>query len=77
MDRLVYGKLGTERIKDNALNWSIVGEFGAQHNLSANIGIFLAPEVSYYFKPENPVLQTYRTENPLMFTVGIGLRFSL
>ena len=77
VDRLVYGKLGPERIKDNALNWSIVGEFGAQYNLSDNIGIFLAPEVSYYFKPENPVLQTYRTENPLMFTVGIGLRFSL
>ncbi|MBQ8061228.1 MAG: hypothetical protein IJ205_04730 [Bacteroidales bacterium] len=77
VDRLVYGKLGPERIKDNTLNWSIVGEFGVQYNLSNNIGIFLAPEVSYYFKPENPVLQTYRTENPLMFTVGAGIRVGL
>lgn len=77
VDRLVYGKFGSDRIKDNTLNWSIIGDLGIQYDLSKNVGVFLAPEVSYYFKPENPVLQTYRTENPLMFTVGAGLRFSL
>lgn len=77
VDRLVYGKFGTDRIKDNTLNWSIIGDLGIQYDLSKNVGIFLAPEVSYYFKPENPVIQTYRTENPLMFTIGAGLRFSL
>ena len=74
---LVYGKFGSDRVKDNTLNWSIVGDLGIQYDLTNNVGVFLAPEVSYYFKPENPVLQTYRTENPLMFTVGAGLRFSL
>ena len=77
VDRLVYGKFGTDRIKDNTLNWSIIGDLGIQYDLTKNVGVFLAPEVSYYFKPENPVIQTYRTENPLMFTVGAGLRFSL
>ena len=77
VDRLVYGKFGSNRVKDNTLNWSIVGDLGIQYDLTKNVGVFLAPEVSYYFKPENPVLQTYRTENPLMFTVGAGLRFSL
>lgn len=77
VDRLVYGKFGTDRIKDDTLNWSIIGDLGIQYDLSKNVGVFLAPEVSYYFKPENPVIQTYRTENPLMFTVGAGLRFSL
>ncbi len=77
VDHLVYGKFGTDRIKDNTLNWSIIGDLGIQYDLSKNVGVFLAPEVSYYFKPENPVIQTYRTENPLMFTVGAGLRFSL
>ena len=77
VDRLVYGKFGSDRVKDNTLNWSIVGDLGIQYDLSKNVGLFLSPEVSYFFKPENPVLQTYRTENPLMFTVGAGLRFSL
>lgn len=77
VDRLVYGKFGTDRITDNTLNWSIIGDLGIQYDLTKNVGIFLAPEVSYYFKPENPVIQTYRTENPLVFTVGAGLRFSL
>ena len=77
VDRLVYGKFGSDRVKDNTLNWSIVGNLGIQYDLTKNVGVFLAPEVSYYFKPENPVIQTYRTENPLMFTVGAGLRFSL
>ena len=76
VDRLVYGKFGSDRVKDNTLNWSIVGDLGIQYDLSKNVGLFLAPEMSYYFKPENPVLQTYRTENPLVFTVGAGLRFS-
>jgi hypothetical protein len=77
VDCLVYGKFGADRIKDNTLNWSIIGDLGIQYDLSKNVGVFLAPEVSYYFKPENPVIQTYRTQNPLMFTVGAGLRFSL
>ena len=76
VDRLVYGKFGTDRIKDNTLNWSIIGNLGIQYDLSKNVGVFIAPEVSYYFKRDNPILQTYRTENPLVFTVGAGLRFN-
>ena len=77
VDRLVYGRIGSRRVNDNTLNWSLVGNMGIQYNLSEGVGLFLAPEVSYYFKPANPVLQTYRTANPFVFSVGAGLRFSL
>ena len=75
-DRLIYANLGDDRLRDNSINWSIIGNAGIQYNLTKRIGLFMAPEVSYYFMPENPAIQTYRTENPLMFTLGTGLMFS-
>lgn len=76
-DRLVYGRLGAERLTDRTLNWSVTGDLGLRYDLTRNVGLFLAPEVSYYFKPENPAIRTYRTENPLVFAVASGLRFNL
>lgn len=77
VDRLVYGNLGSERVKDNSFHWSAMAVAGIQYKLWDNVGIFVEPELSYYFKPADPVIQTYRTENPLMFTVGVGLRINL
>ena len=77
VDRLVYGKFGQAKIHDNTFNWSLTGSAGVQYELFPKVGLFLSPEVSYYFKPSNPVIQTYRTENPLMITIGAGLRINL
>ena len=77
VDRLVYGKFGQATIHDNTFNWSLTGSAGVQYELFPNVGLFLSPEVSYYFKLSNPVIQTYRTENPLMITIGAGLRINL
>ena len=77
VDRLVYGKLGSERISDNTFHWSATAVAGIQYELWRNVGVFVEPELSYYFKPSDPVIQTYRTENPLMFTLGAGLRINL
>ena len=77
VDRLVYGKLGSERISDNTFHWSATAVAGIQYELWRNVGVFVEPELSYYFKPSDPVIQTYRTENPLMFTIGAGLRINL
>ena len=74
VDRLVYCKFGPATVKDNAFNWSATGVAGIQYELFPKVGLFLEPEVSYYFKPSDPVVQTYRTENPLMFSLGAGLR---
>ena len=76
-DYLIYGKWGSERLKDDTIHWSVVGDVGLQYCLSPNIGLFLQPEISYYFKPAAPAIQTYRTGHPLVFSVGAGLRFTL
>lgn len=77
VDRLVYGKYGKNRLKDNSFHWSVTGAAGLGYEISPGIGIFIEPEVSYYFKPSSPAILTYRTENPLTLTLGAGLRFSL
>lgn len=75
-DYLVYGKFGDLRVKDNTVHCSAVGALGVQYRLHPNVGLFLQPEVSYYFKPANPALETYRTEHPLTFSLGVGARFA-
>ena len=76
VERLVYCKRGRDRVKDGAFHWSVVGDAGLQYALTQNIGLFIDQEVSYYFKPSNPAVQTYRTDNPLMLALEIGLRFN-
>ena len=75
-DYLISGKFGDLRLKDNTVHFSAVGDLGVQYRLLPNVGLFLQPEVSYYFKPTDPVLETYRTEHPLTFSLGVGARFS-
>ncbi len=75
-DYLVYGKFANLRVKDNTVHCSAVGALGVQYRLHPNVGLFLQPEVSYYFKPSNPALETYRTEHPLTFSLGVGARFA-
>lgn len=75
-DYLVYGKFGDVRFKDNTVHWSAVGNLGVQYRLHPNVGLFLQPEISYYFKPSAPGVQTYRTEHPLTFNLGVGARFA-
>ena len=75
IDYLVYGKLGDVRIKDNTWHYSVVGDMGLEYKLFPWVGLFLQPEISYYFKPSSPEVFTYRTEHPFCFTLGTGFRF--
>ena len=74
-DRLVYCKFGDNRLKDNTFHWSVIAGAGVRYELFENVGLFLQPEVSYYFKPSSPAILTYRTDNPVMITLGAGVRF--
>ncbi len=76
VDRSVYAMFGNKKVQDNAFNWSALVNAGLRYDIIDNVGIYLAPEVSWHFKQENPNLLTYRTENPLTFSVKAGLYFS-
>ena len=75
VDRCVFAVLDGNRIHDNALHWSAMADLNIQYRLSEHLSIYLEPELTYSFKTQSPGLLTYRTESPLMFTVGAGLRF--
>ena len=75
-DYLISGNFSDIRLKDDTIHWSAVGNLGVQYRLHPNVGLFLQPEVSYYFKPTSPAIQTYRTEHPLTFNLGVGARFA-
>jgi hypothetical protein len=76
VDRSVYAMFGNKKVQDDAFNWSALANAGFRYDIVDNVGIYLAPEVSWFFKPGNPNLLTYRTENPLTFSVKAGLYFS-
>ena len=60
--------------EDDAFNWSAMADLSLQYALTNNLGLYVQPEVSWFFKPAEPALLTYRTEHPLMVTVNAGLR---
>ena len=77
VDRCIYARLDKEDIRDNAFNWSLVANAGLRYGLTDNVGLYVAPQITWFLKPDDPAILTYRTQNPLMFTVNAGLRFNL
>ena len=74
VDRCVRARVNNKAVQDNTLNWSVMADASLQFALTKNLGLYIQPEVSWFFKPADPVFQTYRTEHPLMFTFGAGFR---
>ena len=65
------------KIRSDGFGFSILGAAGAQVNLTERIGIYLEPEVSWDALSGRRVLETYRSENPFMFSLATGLRINL
>ena len=76
-DYLVSGKSDGLSIKDKHIHWSLIGNMGIQYQIFPRVGLFIQPEIAYYFRPSVPAVQTYRTERPFAFSMGAGLRFEL
>ena len=75
VNRCLYATLDGKRLMDRSWLWSAMVDCGIQYKVSKHLDLFVEPEVSYAFDSLTPGLLTYRTEHPLMFTVGAGLRF--
>ena len=56
---------------------SLLGVGGVQLNLTDWLGIYVEPELSWKMSIDKPTATTYRSEHPLLFTVGTGLRFTI
>lgn len=56
---------------------SLLGAGGLQFNLTDWLGIYVEPRLSWKMTLNEPVLETYRSEHPLMFAVATGIRFTI
>ena len=66
---------GTPISKDR-FGLSLLGAGGLQLNLNERTGLYLEPQISWRLPSDSHMLKTYRSENPLMFSLTGGLRFS-
>ncbi|MBO4537061.1 MAG: hypothetical protein J5702_07615, partial [Bacteroidales bacterium] len=57
--------------------FSLLGAGGVQLNFTKRLGFFAEPEVSWVVPWQPRMLHTYRSENPVMFSVATGLRINL
>ncbi|MDR1340663.1 MAG: porin family protein [Prevotellaceae bacterium] len=57
------------------LQWSVNGSLGVTYKLSRSLGLFFEPQVGYFFDNGQP--ESIRTDWPVSFGLGIGLRFNL
>ena len=55
--------------------WSVGTGLGLQYNLTPSIGFFAEPSLQYYI-PTGTLIETYRTEHPLTFSLPLGIRFT-
>ena len=64
-----------QRFKEPGIQLSAVGSAAFQYDFTSHVGIFLAPELSYWFtKTELP---TYNTENPFNLSLKAGINLTV
>ena len=89
LEKCIHGKSSTDYIINNQLVYthensvmekpwqgSVIGNFGAQLNLSSHFGIYAEPGICYYFDNGSPIETIYK-DQPLNFNFKLGLRIQL
>ncbi|WP_455587655.1 outer membrane beta-barrel protein [Bacteroides sp.] len=75
VEKCVYGKRGSDKLKVNPLQFSVAGAVGAQFNATRHVGIYVEPGVAYFFDDGSSV-ETIRKETPCNFNIQAGIRFT-
>lgn len=75
VEKCLRASIGSRSYDEKHLQWAGEAFAGAELKLWKSTSLYLQPTVSYWFTDTD--LVTYRTENPLVFSVNAGLRFHL
>ncbi len=75
IERCISAKWDKLKVNENLWHYSSDLAIGAQYNINKLIGIYLEPQLQYYFGDSK--LESVRTESPFNFGMRFGLRFSL
>lgn len=76
-DWCVAATLDGEQIKKDGFGLSLLGAGGIQFNMTKRLGLFIEPEISWTIPSESRVLESYRTDGPVMFSVASGVRINI
>ena len=74
-EKCVAATMGKVKCEEPHLQWSTEAFAGVQYRIAPRAHLYLQPQISYSLTKTD--LVTYRTENPMMFTLNAGLRFDL
>ena len=74
-EKCILATRGEERFKEPGIQLAAVGSAAVQYDFSPYIGIFIAPELSYWFTETK--LPTYNTENPFNLSLKAGLNLTV
>lgn len=75
VDKAVYAKAGTDRLRDRTFLFSVNGVCGLQYNINDRFGLYLEPELAINLN--RPEIATFRSNRELMLSVRAGLRVNL
>jgi len=75
-EKCVYATNNGSRIDVKPMQYAIIARAGAQVNIIRQLGLFVEPGFTYYFK-DGSEYHTARKESPATFTVTGGFRFTL
>lgn len=74
-EKVIYAVRAGTRFKEPGIQLAAVGSAAAQYGITPRLGIFLAPELSYWFTETK--LPTYNTEHPFNLSLKAGLNLTI
>lgn len=75
VEKCIYAHRGTERLRENGLQYALTAGAGLQYDFTRVLGIFMEPQLDYYLSKS--AFETRRSSGPLSFGMSMGLRFNL
>lgn len=73
LEQLIYGKTGNTILKENNILCSARVSTGVQYNITDKLSVYFEPYCSYLLS--GSALHSYHSDNPLFFSINLGLRF--
>lgn len=76
-DYCVAATLAGTGIKKDGFSLSLTGAGGLQLNITKHLGLYAEPQILWNILSESRILDTYRSNKPIMFSAAAGLRINL
>lgn len=73
-DYCVAATYDGHRIRKDGFSFSLLGAGGVQFNISRRTGLYVEPSLSWTVPSDSRVLETWRSAQPLTFSVATGIR---